>query len=74
MLKPNSIKIPEEWNDILQNCNVTISVTAYAIQSEGLIDYEESILDGAETGGVEGKCQAIAKAVLETCKVIPIED
>lgn len=32
VLKPNSIKIPEQWNDILQNCSVTISITAYAIQ------------------------------------------
>lgn len=71
ILKPNSIKIPEQWNNVLQNCNVTISVTAYAVQSEGLTDYEDLISDGAETGGINGKCKAIAQAVLETCKVLP---
>lgn len=74
VLKPNSIKIPEQWNDILQNCNVTIAVTAYAIQSEGLTDYEDKILDAEALGGTSAKCKEIAKAVLETCKVVPIEN
>jgi len=71
VLQPNSIKIPgREWGDILQNCNVTISVTAYAIQAEGLeTDYIEPIMKAEELGDIPAKAQAIARAVLEICKV-----
>ncbi len=82
VLPVNSISIPVEWNDILQNCNVTISVMAYAIQAD--LDsapmYQQPILNAEEkintTQNVEQKeaakqekAQAIAKAVLEICKV-----
>ena len=70
VLTPNSIRIPEQWNDILQNCSVTISVTAYAIQAKNLgREYEDAILDAVEASDMEAKAQAIAKAVLEICKV-----
>jgi len=71
VLQPNSIKIPgKEWGDILQNCNVTISVMAYAIQAEGLEnDYLKPIMDAQELGDMAAKAQAIAKAVLEICKI-----
>ena len=70
VLAENSIQIPREWNDDLQNCNVTISVTAYAIQSENLADeYRLPILHADDAHDMEAKAQAIAKAVLEICKV-----
>ncbi|MBO5910163.1 MAG: hypothetical protein J6Q15_01500 [Clostridia bacterium] len=71
VLKPNSIKIPgREWGDVLQNCNVTISVVAYALQSDGLDpNYEDPILDAAEIGDTTAKAHAIAKAVLQVCGV-----
>ncbi|MBQ7880270.1 MAG: hypothetical protein IJ358_00280 [Clostridia bacterium] len=71
VLKPNSIKIPgKEWGDVLQNCNVTISVMAYAIQSDGLDDeYLEPILNAQELGDSSAKANAIANAVLEICGV-----
>jgi len=69
----DSLKIPEEWNDDLQGCNITISITAYAIQADGLTDYDDLISESDKTGGTPAKCQAIAKAVLEICKVVPIE-
>ncbi len=71
VLQPNSIKIPgKEWSDILQNCNVTISVMAYAIQAEGLDDsYMLPILDAEDLGDMPAKAQAIAKAVMEICKI-----
>lgn len=81
VLKPNSIKIPTAWNDVLQNCSVTISVTAYAIQAENLDDnYNNAIMNAQEKFNIntdpsikaqamEEKAQAIANAVLEICKV-----
>lgn len=81
VLKPDSIKIPEEWNDVLQNCSVTISVTAYAIQAENLDDiyripimtamdkYNTSNDANVKAQALKEKAQAIAKAVLEICKV-----
>lgn len=74
VLKPNSIKIPEQWNDTLQNCSVTISVTAYAIQSKNLgAEYAGPILDAQEANDMNAKAQAIAKATLEICKVDHID-
>jgi len=71
VLKPNSIKIPgKEWGDVLQNCNVTISVMAYAIQAEGLEDeYLKPIADAIDAGNKQLQAELIAKAVLEICKV-----
>lgn len=70
VLKPNSIKIPQEWTDVLQNCSVTISVTAYAIQAEHLeAGYRDPIMQAEEARDLDAKAQAIAKAVLEICKV-----
>ena len=81
VLKPNSIKIPTEWNDVLQNCSVTISVTAYAIQAENLdAVYNDPIMNAQEKYNVnsdpavkaealEEKAHAIANAVLEICKL-----
>ena len=71
VLQPNSIKIPgREWGDVLQNCNVTISVMAYAIQSEGLDnDYLVPIMEAEDRGDIPAKARAIAKAVLEICKI-----
>ena len=81
VLKPNSIKIPTEWNDVLQNCSVTISVTAYAIQAEGLdTEYNDPIMQAQEKYNVNTnpeikrqalneKAQAIASAVLQICNV-----
>ncbi|MFQ6724002.1 MAG: hypothetical protein ACLRFE_01530 [Clostridia bacterium] len=70
VLNANSIKIPEQWNDVLQNCIVTISITAYAIQAENLsTDYTFPILEAEENNDMSAKAQAIAKAVLEICEV-----
>lgn len=81
VLKPNSIEIPTEWGNVLQNCRVTISVTAYAIQAENLDDiYNNPILEAQEkyntasdsskrAEALAEKAQAIATAVLEICKV-----
>lgn len=80
VLKPNSIKIPVEWNDVLQNCSVTISVMAYAIQADLDTKYNLPIMNAQEkystssdpaikAEAMEEKSQAIAKAVLEICSV-----
>ena len=81
VLKPNSIKIPTEWNDVLQNCSVTITVTAYAIQAENLdSNYSDAIMAAQEkyntntnptikAEALDEKAKAIATAVLEICKV-----
>ncbi|MBQ7798428.1 MAG: hypothetical protein IJ371_04825 [Clostridia bacterium] len=70
VLEPNSIKIPEQWNNILQGCSVTISVTAYAIQAENLgANYRDPIWNASDAGDIDAKAQAIAKAVLEICQV-----
>lgn len=65
VLKSDSIKIPTEWNDILQNCSVTISITAYAIQADNVeIDYPN-----VNSADEQTKAQAIAEATLKICKV-----
>ena len=70
VLRANKIKIPEEWTDILQNCDVTISITAYAIQAENLSSsYTVPIMQAQENKDMNAKAQAIAKAVLEICSV-----
>lgn len=70
VLNKNSLKIPHEWNDDLQNCEVTISVIAYAIQAENLeAKYREPILKAEADNKIEDKAQAIAKAVLEINKI-----
>ena len=71
VLRPNSIKIPgKEWGDILQNCNVTISVMAYAIQSKGLGEsFDAAIADAKNKGDTATMAQLIATQVLQICKV-----
>ncbi len=74
VLNQHSVKIPREWNDILQNCDVTITVRAYAIQAENLENkYREPITSADLEGNYEAKAQAIAKAVLEICQVDAIK-
>ena len=65
VLKANSIQIPTAWNDILQNCSVTISVTAYAIQADNLFEYQDKIT----SSDLEIRAQGIAEATLKICKV-----
>lgn len=70
VLPTNSIKIPAaEWGKELMDCNVTISVMAYAVQAELDSVYLEPILTAQEAGNMEAKAQAIAKATLEICGV-----
>lgn len=69
VLNKDKIKIPEQWSDLLQNCEVTICVTAFAIQAENLgNDYLLPILEAEADHNMEAKAQAIAKATLEICK------
>lgn len=70
VFKENLLKIPEQWNNTLQNCNVTISIMAYAIQSVNLEEAYRTPIDTADQNhNMEAKAQAIAKAILEICKV-----
>ena len=70
ILKRNSIEIPTEWDNVLQNCCVTISVVAYAIQSEYLPEeYNERILQAEIDNDMDAKAQAIATATLDICQV-----
>ena len=71
VIKANAITIPaKEWGNDLQNCKVTISVQAYAIQSENLeAKYLAPITQAEEDGNITAKANAIARAVLEICKV-----
>lgn len=65
VLKPNSIQIPTAWNDVLQNCSVTISVTAYAIQADNVeIDYPD-----VNNSDLDIRAHGIAEATLKICKV-----
>ena len=50
ILRPNSIEIPGEWDNALQNCCVTISVVTYAIQSNYLPEnYNDPILEAEKS-------------------------
>ena len=70
ILKPNSIEIPGEWDNVLQNCCVTISVVAYAVQSNYLPDnYNNPILEARENNDSQALAQAIAKATLQICQI-----
>ena len=69
VLQENKIKIPEQWTNILQNCDVTISIMAYAVQADLPLSYMEPILQAESDGDMEAKAQAIAKATLEICGV-----
>lgn len=70
ILQPNSIEIPKEWDNVLQNCYVTISIVAYAVSSTGLpTEYLNPILTATENNDIEAKAQAIAKAILQICQV-----
>ena len=70
ILKPNSIEIPGEWDNALQNCCVTISVVTYAIQSDYLPpEYRDPILIAEADHNIEAKTQAIAKATLQICQI-----
>ena len=63
-----ALKIPGAmWGNELQGCSVTISVRAYAIQADGLeFDYADSIANAVTESE---RINAIAKTVLEICKV-----
>lgn len=68
VLRPNKVSIPEEWDNTLQNCNVTISVVAYAIQATGLnIEFYASL--EAVRGNDAETAKVIASKVLQTCLV-----
>lgn len=70
VLPSNSIEIPKEWDNVLQNCHVTISIVAYAIQSSDLpTEYLAPILAATENNDIEAKAQAIANATLQICQV-----
>ena len=70
ILQANSIEIPGEWDNVLQNCCVTISVVAYAIQSDYLPpEYSDPILIAEANNDIEAKTQAIAKATLQICQI-----
>lgn len=66
VLQENKIKIPEQWTNLLQNCDVTISIMAYAVQADLPEKYSLPIFNAEND---EDKAQAIAKATLEICKV-----
>jgi len=64
------MKCMKKWTNILQNCDVTISITAYAIQAENLpAEYSGPITTAHANQNMEAKSQAIANAVLEICGV-----
>lgn len=80
VLGMDALRIPTRWGDDLQNCRVTISIQAYAIQADNLGSYETPIIDAEDKyaastnnaekdAALEEKSQAIANAVLEICKV-----
>ncbi len=70
ILQPNSIEIPTEWDNALQNCCVTISVVAYAVQSDYLgAEYLDPIIAATENKDMEAKAQAIARATLQICQI-----
>jgi hypothetical protein len=69
VLQENKIKIPETWTNVLQNCDVTISIMAYAIQADLPPDYLTPILEAQGSNNMNAKAQAIAKATLQICKV-----
>ena len=69
VLNENKIKIPEQWSNTLQNCEVTISIMAYAIQADLPLSYMEPIIQAESSGDMEAKAQAIAKATLEICGI-----
>ena len=68
VIKERALKIPgEEWGNKLQGCTVTIEVRAYAIQAIGLDGKYADAIDQSVTEA--DRVNAIAKAVLEICKV-----
>ena len=70
ILQANSIEIPGEWDNALQNCCVTISVIAYAVQSDYLpAEYRDPILTAQANNDMDAKAQAIAKATLQICQI-----
>lgn len=69
VLQENKIKIPETWTNILQSCDITISIMAYAIQADLPPDYLTPILEAQGSNNMEAKAQAIAKATLQICKI-----
>lgn len=70
VLQENKIKIPEQWTNLLQNCDVTISIMAYAIQAENLgKEFIDPIIQAESDKNMEAKAQAIATATLKLCNV-----
>lgn len=73
VLSENSIKLPgKEWGNVLQNCNVTISITAYAMQAEGFDPEDPFIVEltnAQNNNDVVGAAQIIATKVLQVCQV-----
>lgn len=69
VLKENSIKLPgKEWESNLMGCVVTISITAYAIQANGLGTEFQIALDQAlESNDVAKASGLIAEKVLTIC-------
>lgn len=73
VLKENSIKLPgKEWKSNLMGCIVTISITAYAIQANGLGAEFEIALAAArandeDNGNNSQTAQLLAQKVLTIC-------
>lgn len=73
ILRPNKVSVPRDWDNTLQNCNITISVIAYAIQSKGLDDdggkFYQDLGNAQDNNNYELAANIIAKKVLQTCLV-----
>lgn len=71
VLYENKIKIPgKEWGPVLMNCNVTISVMAYAIQSDlDDANFYSQLEKAQERGDTQAVAQLIAEQVLVHCQV-----
>lgn len=70
VLQQNSISLPgHEWKDELQGCDITISITAYAIQADGIVEDDVELQEAINRGDVQKQAQIIATKVLTICGV-----
>lgn len=68
VLQQNSLTLPgQEWKNELMGCDITISITAYAIQAEGIVESDAELQDAINKGDVQKQAQIIAGKVLTIC-------
>lgn len=66
VLASDSISIPKSWDNRMMGCEVTISITAYAVQSQLGEEFTARLNTATST---EQKAQIIAEQVLTICGV-----